>query len=205
MNKYYIGTKLRGFSRKFLSGKKELISPEEEYLSHITFIRPFFTKNEKRVIETFKKTCENLKEPIKFQIENWGVFDLIENEEKIIYAGINSNKSLDFFVDSLEKNLNQLIQYESKKIGDKRVFHATLGMEKEPNRIESLLKEEVFPIDQYLLRTFILKNKKIFFEYDFFLQKMLNEEESSNKELFKKTIEAFKEKTGLTPSKNGFV
>ncbi|MCR4327337.1 MAG: 2'-5' RNA ligase family protein [Nanoarchaeota archaeon] len=205
MNKYYIGTRLRGFSKKFLTERKKLISLEEEYLPHITFVRPFFTKKEEDVLQKFKETCENFREPMKFRLENWGIFDVMKKEEKIVYAGVNSNKSLDLFVDSLEKNLTQLILYESKKISDERVLHATLSVEKDSRIIESILKEEFFSIDQYLLRTFISKNKKIITEYDFFLQRILNEEESADKNLFKKTIETFKEKTGLTPSKNGFI
>ena len=48
-------------------------------------------------------------------------------------------------------------------------------------------------------------NKKILFEYDFFLESLLNREDALNKKLFKETIESFKNKTGLKPSKKGFL
>ena len=205
-NKYHIGIRLRGFSRRFLKEKRNFFDVEEgKYVPHITLIRPFHTKNEKEVSEIFEKTCSEQKEPMKFNLGDFDLFDLFGDEEKVVYIKVNSGKNMNLFVDSLEKNLEDKIIYEEEKISKKRILHVTAYIGKDYKKIINFTNEKNSTIYQYLLRTYLLKNKKILFEYDFFLKDLLSREEALDKKIFKKTIEEFTRKTGLTSGKINFM
>ncbi|MDP3965966.1 MAG: hypothetical protein Q8Q04_00360 [archaeon] len=206
MNKYHIGTRLRGFSKKFLKEKRSLFSETEDvhYVPHITFVRPFFALNETLLVENFEDTCKRYVKPMKFNIENFDLFDLIENEKKVLYSKVNPDKKMNSFIESLEKNLSGIISYEENSPSDRRNLHATVYIGENYKEIKKFIEEDFF-IDQYLLRTYLLKDKKILYEYDFFLQKLLNRENALDKKVFTQTIESLKNKTGFSPSKEGFV
>ena len=114
---------------------------------------------------------------------------------------------------SLENSLSELIDYKYKKIllpEDENYLnlHTTIlnhHINHLTPRITEYLKQIPFnKIEQALLRVYLLKDKKILREYDFFLEKSLKRFEAKNSFIFKETIKKFKEKTKLKPTKKGF-
>lgn len=202
MDSYHIGTRLRGFSKSFLKVQKAKTNNKEiKYVPHITFLRPFYTTNENQLIETFNQTLSKYEEPIKFQITKFNYFN---NDKKIVHTTIQQNSEIENIIHSLENNLEKIIQFKHKKIEDKINLHTTISEEKDTS-IMKKLDEIILPIDQYLLRVYLLKNKLILREYDFYLNQSLTREDAINKELFKETIKEFQSKTGLKASPNGFI
>jgi len=55
-----------------------------------------------------------------------------------------------------------------------------------------------------MLRLTIIKNKKIWFSYDFVTNKVLSREESLSKENWHNTVHQFTEKYKLLPTKQGY-
>src|SRR5690606_35337919 len=120
-----------------------LPNPENiNYVPHITFIRPFYTSKEKKLIKIFRETCEKFKEPLEFRIENFNYFNIEKSNKKTFYAKVIPSKKLDDFVDSLEKNIEGFIEYESERPSKKRTLHATVITEA-PEIVEKFFEEEV--------------------------------------------------------------
>ncbi|MDP2629066.1 MAG: 2'-5' RNA ligase family protein [Nanoarchaeota archaeon] len=206
MDKYHIGTRARGFVKEYLREIKNDVDKEQtqkKYVPHMTLIRPFTTKNETRLIETFENFCSQQKELIPFTIED---FDAFYNPERIFYVKIRENQKLVDFINSLETSLIGKIKYIQKEIKEDngRTLHLTISQGIPDFKVFRKLNKQL-PIDQYLLRVYLLKNKLILREYDFPLERMLTRDEAKNDFLFKETINAFTEKTGLVPSQDGFI
>lgn len=206
MNKYHIGIRLKGFSKSFFKIQKDKTNNNESnYVPHITLLRPFYTENERELIEIFNKTLSQYEDPIKFTIKKINYFN---NDKKIIKAEIEKNPEIENIIHSLESNLEKIIYFASEKQGNEINLHTTIS---EDNNLLLLdkLDHEILPIEQYLLRIYLLKhyeNKKLILrEYDLYLKKSLIREEALNKELFKETIKEFTKRTGLIPTLNGFI
>jgi 2'-5' RNA ligase len=209
MDSFHIGIRLRGFSKSFFKIQKAKSNNNNnniKYVPHITLLRPFYTTDENQLIENFNNTLSQYKDPIKFQITD---FDYFDNDKKIIHGKIKQNHEIEKMIDSLESNLEKIIQFKHPKIGNKINLHTTISEEPDLSIIK-YLDNMILPIDQYLLRVYLLKHhentkqKLILREYDFYLNRSLTREEAKDKELFKETINQFTKKTGLIPTYKGF-
>ncbi len=221
---YEIGTRLRGFSKhhlKRIAKDNDIESKnkclEKKYVPHVTFLRPFCIKenyNEGNLIKSFNNFCKKEKNILfKFNITDLGYFN---NNEKIIFARINSRGKLEEFVQNMEESLNPLIDFKRPKIKKEKdphiIPHITLFKSDEiknfQKEFETIKNKIDFPIEQYMVRAYLLKkenNKKtILREYDFCLNKSLKRTNALDKEIFKKTIEEFERKKILKSSKDGF-
>ena len=201
MDLYHIGIRLRGFSKSFFKIQKaKTDNREEKYVPHITLLRPFYTSDENKLIDIFNKTLSQYNEPILFKITDFNYFD---NQKKIIHGTIEKNQEIENIIHSLEGNLEKTIRFKHPKAGKEINLHTTIS-EEDNLSIMKELYNKILPIDQYLLRTYLLKNKLILREYDFYLNQSLTREEAKDKEIFRETIESFKTKTGLMPTPKEF-
>lgn len=220
MPTYEIGTRLRGFSKdhfKNLAKSKEN-SEENDYLNkkyvpHITFLRPFYIKEnseESELISRFGDFCEKDGGLYRFQITNLNYFP---NKQKVIYGKISPENEITEFSENLEKQIYDMIKYKHEKIknpGDPSMTpHVAIFKNRENENFKQALRELQksidLPIDQFLIRTYLLKDKQILREYDFCLERSLKRDETMDPATFRKTIDSFTSKTGLKPSPNGFV
>jgi 2'-5' RNA ligase len=214
--KYEIGTRLRGFAKNHIRNLNEKLSEdfnmkkEEKIIPHLTFLRPFYTQNEEQLISNFNQTLQKQKDPIYFTINNFGIF---RNEQKTFYANIKQNPQIENLIGRLENSLEGIITYRDQKISlpeeeNSINLHSTILKIPDyllPRTIEYINKNPLKKIEQGLLRVYLLKDKKILREYDFFLEKSLERNEAKDKEIFQRTMEQFKTKTNLIPSPEGFL
>lgn len=197
---YHIGIRLRDFPKdyiKHLTCKLALTfgideSYESQIVPHITLLRPFNAKNENKLIRLFGDFLSHEQPPINYKIEGFEVFD---NEPPVFYAKISKNLRLEKIIKNLETSLSKEIEYTSQKIslpGEKETnLHVTIlskGTKQLGGRIKDILGDEPFsPIEQLVSRIYLLKNKSILREYDFYLRKSLTRFEAIDPFIFSET------------------
>jgi 2'-5' RNA ligase len=191
MDNYNIGIRLRGFSKRFFREEKEKINNDEgKYVPHITILRPFCTNNESELIKIFEQTLVKYEDPIQFQITD---FDYFNNDKKILYGRIKDSGELREIRNGLNNSLEEIINFKHPKIGNDYNPHVTISIEENENSLDKLDKEDL-PINQYLLRICLLKNKLVLREYDFYLKKSLARDEAKDDKIFKDTIKKLHKK-----------
>jgi hypothetical protein len=185
---YFLEVWLRGFAKDYL--KSISTKDKESYHPHITLIRPFqILTNEEDVKEKITSFCKNIL-PISFSLEGVETF-----EEDIYYIPVINCDKLFQFDNSLEQLLSKDVQF-AEKLNNKKILHATINA-----------NTPILPcpkIDQYMLRLTGIKNKKIWFSYDFITKEVLNREKSLDKTIWHKTVSQFTEKYGLLPTRQGY-
>jgi len=182
--------------KKFRLGSARVKRP----VPHITIIAPFSTNNQGRLISDFKEICK--KHPlIRFNISGFGSFE----RTKVVYVNINPSLEMIRFRKDL---INRLKAYCVLKSTDINSFlglfkiareyspHATIATKLDKNKFEkikSYLNRKRKPNIRYTLtRVTLIKNKRILYEYDFLLKRLLNRREAKSKGLYSKTIERLK-------------
>lgn len=184
---YHFEIWLRGYAKDFL---RTISSPDKEnYHPHITFVRPFRTKYEGDVKRMVTEFCSG-RAPIPFTLAGVDNFD-----RKVDYVKVTNESELLFFDSQIERLLDSTVDF-APKLSPEKILHATYYP---ANKIP-----DVKEINQYMLRLTGIKDKKIWFTYDFVRDKVLDRGESLDKSLWYGTVHMFSEKTGLLPTKNGF-
>ena len=231
MNKYHIGVRLKGYSKDYVKSLFCSISNRcglnefNQCIPHFTFVRPFSTKDEAEVIKLFDETLSkysivNLGKPIIYGIEGFGIFD---NKEKVIYAKLEKNESIENIIGDLENSLEGKVSYFGDKIQlpeeEGINLHCTIvsrGVNSSYFSVLDFLNSQSFEkIRQPLLRVYLLKNnsnlkhKLILREYDFYLNDghgaNLERLDAINSILFRKTMAEFVRHTGYQISSEGIV
>jgi|CXWL01.1.fsa_nt_gi hypothetical protein len=161
----------------WLRGLKQHLSPEADdtYHPHITLVRPFSPKVDERSIqEKIIEICHGLS-PIPFTLEGWGKFDNIQ------YIPVNSEGLLQLN-DLMEHELNPYVEFV-EKLNPEKILHIAIQVS----------DPEPFPRQNlHMVRLTCIRNKKIWFSYDFVTQKVLNREESLDEKRWQQTIDLFK-------------
>ena len=185
---FYFEIWLRGFAKDYL---REMSTQDpDSYHPHITLIRPFrILRDEDAIRKKVADFCRGRK-PIFFTLEGKGDFD-----GEIYYVPVTNAEQLLEFNNGLEKALEEEVEFD-EKLNDEKILHATVnrGLEIPPSQ----------RIEQYMLRITGIKNKRIWFSYDFVTQEALTREESLDEERWVGTVRNFSEKYGLTPTRKGF-
>jgi 2'-5' RNA ligase len=213
MDKYHIGTRLRGEPKDYIKSmilqtSRRYANPEiyKKIVPHMTFIRPFTTSDEKELIGRFNNTLSNFTEvPIFYKIIG---LDLFEEPERILYASVLPNKGINNIIKNLEDNLEDKIEYlyekaSSPKDKDEINLHFTIAKNIPKNhflKIRNYLNSRVFaPMELPLQRVYLLKNDLILREYDFALKKNFDRWNALDPLIFKeKTIPAFRKWSGYS-------
>jgi hypothetical protein len=213
MDKYHIGTRLRGDVKDYIKSlslqtSRRYTNPEnfDRIVPYMTFIRPFISSDEKKLIREFGKTLSAFTDtPIFYKIIGLEVF---EEPEKVFYAGVVPNPGIDNIIKKLEDNLEGKINYISEKASSPKDqneinLHFTISRDI-PDfhfaKIKKYLESRDFsPIELPLYRVYLLKNKKILREYDFALKKNLSRWDALDPLIFKqKTIPQFMKWSGYS-------
>ncbi len=186
--KYYLEIWLRGFAKDYLRELSDNAS--EDFHPHITLARPFeILTGEEKVKNKIIAFCEN-KPPMFFSLEGAGKF-----KQGIHYVPVTDSAELMNFNSGLENLLENEVKF-AEKLNKEKILHATVHPEAE---FFSCPK-----IDQYALRLTAIKDKKIWFSYDFVTGRVLDRINSLDKTLWHKTVHGFTKKYGLLPTRNGF-
>lgn len=183
---YHAEIWLRGYAKDHI---RSLEDTEEKSHPHITLARPFeISSSEILVKSKVEKMCAGVS-PISFDLEGYGNFDGIHQ-----YIPVESLELLKF-----NNRLEHLLRHDvnfAEKLNPYKILHATVNTKKEIPPQEQ--------IEQFMLRLTMIKDKKIWFSYDFVTQQSFDREQSLNQPLWKRTISEFEEKYQLLPTRQGF-
>jgi 2'-5' RNA ligase len=162
-HRYYVEDWLRGEKGDLL---KEAARDPDIYHPHITFVRPFSVPegNEDKVKQLIIDYCKD-RGPINFTLNNKDHFP-----QGVIFIPVVS-RELSEFNDGLEKILEPEVKFDVK-LADQKTLHLTIT-----NEDFFGLPETVLP----MLRLTVIRDKKIWFSWDFELHRELNREESLDK------------------------
>jgi len=159
---YYLEVWLRGFAKNHLRAISR--QNPEFYHPHITLVRPFEIKTgEEEVRRKIVAFC-NKRKPIPFSLEGREVFP-----EGVSYVPVVACESLLQFNDELEGLLEGNVEF-APRLGEQKVLHATVDF-LDPNYVCPRM-------NQHMLRLTGIRNKRIWFSYDFRTQRELTREES---------------------------
>lgn len=188
--KYYIEIWLRGFAKDYLRG---LVDDGEDKHPHITLVRPFTLTDitEEEIKSEIVKVCESY-QPILFNLSSSAYF-----EQGVNYVPVLDPENVLTKLDrELECSLENKVSFVSK-LSDEKNFHATISCgDKESFDVPN--------IEQYMLRLTLIRDKKIWFSYDFVQREILSREESLDKNLWKQAVQTFLKKENLEITKEGF-
>lgn len=218
MANYEIGTRLKGYSRDYLkaltceiSKKFDMGNLTKRIVPHLTFLRPFATNSEQELIEVFEEILSKYNEPINYTLEGFGTF---ENEEKVVYGKIKSNFQIENIINDLEKSLEKNIRFLNSRIRlpqekNKINLHSSIiskGANKYFSEIKDFLKKQNFrEMTHALLRVYLLRDKIILREFDFYLNENLERWDAINPFVFQETKKAFTKKTNLKITEEGLL
>ena len=156
------------------------ISPhtDDSYHPHITLVRPFskIYSSEEDITQSVAEYCAE-KEPIPFYLEGRGDF----NGEYFFIPVVHAQELLEFDA-GLEELLQNRVMFHDKLDSEKNL-HLTINTQEPISPVET--------IEQYMLRLTAIKDKRIWFSYDFVTHDVLNRDESLDEELWKQTVELF--------------
>ena len=188
---YYFEVWLRGFAKDHL--RKISGRDNETYHPHITFVRPFEIRtSEEKVKRSVISFCQD-KSPIFFILESQGNFG-----EDVVYVPVKESDELLEFNGGLEQVIGRHVEFV-EKLNDEKVLHVTIGFDG---------KIKIYPqserIEQYMLRMTAIRDKKIWFSYDFVTQEVLSRGESLDKPRWYSTVHQFTEQFGLLPTRTGY-
>ena len=123
-------------------------------------------------------------------------FDYFDKEHKVIYLDVNPSAELKKLRQELGQRLGKISdsqQWDNRKYFQ---FHSTVAfrdIDRKFSKIWEYIKEKEEPnIKQHLLRITILKGKRILYEYDLILKKLLNRRQALSGYWLNKTIKGYK-------------
>lgn len=207
MAHYLIEFRFSGYAKKYLKntiyevGKKFRVKgvTSKHVVPHITMFGPFTTNDQRKVVSAFLSVSRkhNL---IPFKLKGFGNF-----ENRVIFVDVIPSEELKRYRKELAKELTGLRNFfifktvNTKGITDyedNHSFHATIAFKDvghKFNEIFSYLTRKHNPqIEQKLIRTTLLRDGKILYEYDFLQKRLLNRKEALNKMVWRRTINLLK-------------
>jgi len=160
---------------------------------HITLFGPFTTRHERKMVSEVVNVGREFS-LVPFIVKGFNYFD---KEHKVIYLDVNPSAEL--------KELRQELAQRLSKISDSQLwdnqkqfqFHSTVAfrdIDRKFSKIWEYTKKKEEPnIKQHLLRITILKGKRILYEYDLILKKLLNRRQALSRYWLNKTIKNYKD------------
>ena len=202
---YRVEFRLHGYAKRYAKilifdiSKKFRVNgiTRKRAVPHVTLFGPFTATNIMQVLSEIVDMSKKY-DLIPFQICGFDFFN--NHKKKVIYLNIKPSKNLERLREDISQRLlkitNTKSDYDSKR---NFYFHATVAfkdIDSKFSKIWNYLKQkEQKNINQHLLRITILKGNKMFYEYDLMQKRLLNQRQSKNKVLWKRTIEILKQKT----------
>jgi len=171
---------------------------------HVTLYGPSETADIKRVISEVEKVGQKYT-LVPFQVKGFG-YTPSDKNKKVVYLDITPSSELKELRWELARRLSKISTHQRWDAKGKFLFHSTIAfkdIDRKFNEIWTFIKAREKPnIDQYLLRiTIIGAHRKILYEYDLALKRLLNRREALSKTWWRKTINKLRELQGLPPEK----
>ena len=152
---------------------------------HITLVGGFTTDNETRLIRDFKLICCNTG-LIDYIIEGIDAF----RDTGVVYLKVHPSGELITFRRDLRDRLRKYCNLCEWDFAEPFEFHTTIAMHQPPKIVRAIINT-IRHDQKYsyrMLRATLLKNGKIFCEYDFLLKRMLSRQEALSKQVYEKTM-----------------
>ncbi|MBA7578792.1 MAG: hypothetical protein GH159_01570 [Dehalococcoidia bacterium] len=198
---YFIEFRFHGYAKKYA---KHLIHEvarkfrvkgvtQNRAVPHIALFGPFTTNHERKVVSEIvavgREFCL-----VPFIVKGFNYFD---KEHKVIYLDIDPSAELKELRRKLAQKLSKIS--DSQPWDDKKQFqfHSTIAfrdIDRKFSKIWEYTKGKEEPnIKQHLLRITIIKGKRILYEYDLILKKLLNRKQALSRYWLNKTIKNYKD------------
>ncbi|MCJ7426294.1 MAG: 2'-5' RNA ligase family protein [Dehalococcoidales bacterium] len=198
---YLIEFRFHGYAKKYA---KQLIHEvakkfrvkgvtRNRAVPHITLFGPFTIKQERKVVLEVVDIGREFS-LVPFIVKDFNYFD---KEHKVIYLDIDPSAELKELRRKLSQKLGKIS--DSQPWDDKKQFqfHSTIAfrdIDRKFSRIWEYIKDKEEPnIKQHLLRITIIKGKRILYEYDLILKKLLNRKQALSRYWLNKTIRNYKD------------
>jgi len=138
---------------------------------HITLVTPFETKKEKRIVNDFYEVCSNFS-IIDFKLGPFGDF----KKNSVVYIEIIPSMNLNNFRLALVNKFSRYCDLDYVNYNEIYYFHITLAKRLKNYELKRI-KKYLLHIPQFngifhILKVAIIKNGKVFCEYDFLSKKM---------------------------------
>ncbi len=182
--KYEIKKLVYEINRKFKLRTKRAIP-------HITLTGPFYTIDEKRLIDDFNKLCA--KNPLmNFEINGFNAFDT----SKVIFLDVKPSKELEKFRWNLSKTLKPYCQLKPFDYEKEFAFHTTIAMKLPDDKFSKIRdyikKKPKLNFKHIMVRATLLKGGLILREYDFLLRIPLVRRLAKDKKIYSQTLNLLK-------------
>lgn len=181
--------------------RKFHIRPKHRPVPHITLVGPFKTKNQKKLVDDFKKLSQK-QDILSFKVEGFDTF----GDTNVVFINIKPDKKLDQFRWELSKKLRSYCYLGPYDLKREFEFHSTIAMKLAPKKFKKIkryIDRKPKPnFKHILLRVSLIKNQKILYEYDFMLRKLLNRHEAKSRDVLSHTFDKLNqviERTNLIP------
>jgi 2'-5' RNA ligase len=164
---------------------------------HITLYGPATTHDIRRVVSTVQSIGQKYT-LVPFTIKGLGSFT---NPSKVIYLDIAPSTELKSLRWELSEALQQISTSQTFDKTKEFGFHSTIAfkdIDKKFKQIQDYIKQEEPNIKQYVLRITIIGHKRrILYEYDLILKKLLNRNEALSRKWWGKTFKELNMLQGL--------
>jgi len=159
---------------------------------HITLFGPFTTKHERKIVSE----VVNIGREFSLVPSIVKGFNYFDKEHKVIYLDVNPSAELEELRRELAQRLSKISDSQPWDNQKQFQFHSTVAfrdIDRKFPKIWEYIKEKEEPnIKQHLLRITILKGKRILYEYDPILKKLLNRRQALSRYWLNKTIKNYK-------------
>jgi len=192
---YLIEFRFSGYAKYTIKKLKHSISKNfhfeiDDKPPHITLVGELETNDEKQLVKQVVDACKQYK-LVRFKLDG---FDSFEN--RVIFVKIKASEELESFRLDLVKRLEPFCDLSEFDHDSVFTYHATLIMndiQRKFDRIwEYLQSWKIHQMNQYVLRVTILnEQRKILYEYDLILERLLNRKDALDEKIFEKTMDKF--------------
>jgi len=159
---------------------------------HIALFGPFTTRHEREMVSEVVNVGREFS-LVPFIVKGFNYFD---REHKVIYLDVNPSAELKELRQELAQRLGKVSDSQPWDNQKQFQFHSTVAFRdidsKFPKIWEYIKEKEEPNIKQHLLRITILKGKRILYEYDLILKKLLNRRQALSRYWLNKTIRNYK-------------
>lgn len=162
---------------------------------HISLFGPFETRDPEKMVETVVSVCRKYIDLIEYKISGFGGFDNHLPEHKAIYLKIDGSHNLKDLRWDISRALMPFCKSQNKYDRDgkeKFNFHATLAFKDIDYKFKEILnylKRKKRPqILQTVIRITIIRNGRIFKEFDLLQRWLLNQDQAKGKKAEDKRI-----------------
>ena len=197
---YFIEFRFHGYAKKYAKSLIHEVARKfrvrgvtrNRAVPHIALFGPFTTRHEKKTVSEVVNVGREFS-LVPFIVRG---FDYFDKEHKVIYLDVNPSVELKELRRELAQRLGKISDSQPWDNQKQFQFHSTVAfrdIDRKFSKIWGYIKEKEEPnIKQHLLRITILKGKRILYEYDLMLKKLLNRRQALSRYWLNKTIKNYK-------------